>query len=60
MVNTASRLEGEAGVGQVVIGAMTYAGLPDGTAVDPLGELPVKGKDAPVEAYVVVELPPGD
>ena len=59
VVNTASRLEGQAGVGQVVIGARTYAALPDGTAVDPLGGLRVKGKDAPVEAYVVVSLPPG-
>jgi class 3 adenylate cyclase len=58
VVNTASRLEGEAGVGQVVIGATTYEELPDGTAVDPLGGLRVKGKDAPVEAYVVVGLPP--
>ncbi len=58
VVNTASRLESQAGVGQVVIGAATYAGLPDGTAVDPLGGLRVKGKDAPVEAYVVVALPP--
>ncbi len=33
-------------------------GLPDGTAVDPLGGLRVKGKEAPVEAYVVVSLPP--
>ncbi len=58
VVNTASRLEGQAGVGQVVIGARTYEALPDGTAVDPLGGLRVKGKDAPVEAYLVVSLPP--
>ena len=58
VVNTASRLEGQAGAGQVVVGATTYDGLPEGTAVEPLGGLQVKGKDAPVEAYVVVALPP--
>ncbi len=42
----------------MVIGARTYEELPDGSAVDPLGGLRVKGKDAPVEAFVVVSLPP--
>ncbi len=58
-VNLASRLEGQAQVGQVVIGADTYRALPDGTKVEPLGGVRVKGKEAPIEAYVVVELPPG-
>ena len=41
-----------------MIGATTYDGLPEGTRVEPLAGLQVKGKDAPVEAYVVVALPP--
>ena len=57
-VNLASRLEGQAKAGQVVIGAETYRALPDGTKVEPLGGVRVKGKEAPIEAYVVVELPP--
>jgi adenylate cyclase len=57
-VNLASRLEGQAKVGQVVIGAETYHALPDGTKVEPLSGVRVKGKEAPIEAYVVVELPP--
>jgi adenylate cyclase len=57
-VNLASRLEGQAEVGQVVVGAETYRALPDGTKVEPLGGVRVKGKEAPIEAYVVVELPP--
>ena len=57
-VNLASRLEGQAKVGQVVIGAGTYRALPDGTKVEPLGGIQVKGKEAQIEAYVVVELPP--
>jgi class 3 adenylate cyclase len=57
-VNLASRLEGKAQAGKVVIGAETYRALPDGTLVEPLGGIQVKGKEAPVEAYVVVELPP--
>jgi adenylate cyclase len=57
-VNLASRLEGQAKVGQVVIGAGTYRALPDGARVEPLGGVRIKGKEAPIEAYVVVELPP--
>lgn len=56
-VNLASRLEGAAQVGQVVIGAETYRQLPEGTVVQPLGALQVKGKEAPVEAYVLLALP---
>jgi adenylate cyclase len=59
-VNLASRLEGKARAGKVVIGAQTYRDLPDGTLVEPLGGVQVKGKEAPVEAYVVVELPPDE
>src|SRR5919112_1499660 len=54
-VNLASRLEGQADVRQVVIGAGTYSSLPDGTKVEPLQGVRVKGKDAPIEAYVLVE-----
>ncbi|MBV9452751.1 MAG: hypothetical protein JOZ19_01315 [Rubrobacter sp.] len=56
-VNLASRLEGQAKVGQVVIGAETYRALPDGTKVQPLGGVQVKGKEAQIEAYVVLDLP---
>ena len=58
-VNLAARLEGHAPVGEVVVGAGTYAALPDGTEVRRLDPIQVKGKDAPVEAYVVVSLPGG-
>jgi class 3 adenylate cyclase len=56
-VNLASRLEGQAKVGQVVIGAETYRALPDDTKVEPLRGVQVKGKEAQIEAYVIVELP---
>ena len=56
-INLGSRLEGQARPGQVVVGAETYKALPNGTQVEPLGNVQVKGKDAPVEAYVVVALP---
>ncbi|HEX2109929.1 MAG TPA: adenylate/guanylate cyclase domain-containing protein [Gaiellaceae bacterium] len=58
-VNLAARLEGEAEPGQVVIGAETYRRLPDGTQVEPLGRVRVRGKEAPVDAYVVLGLPAG-
>jgi adenylate cyclase len=56
-VNLASRLEGKAQPGQVVVGAATYLALPDGTTAEPLGGVRVKGKEEAVEAYVVVALP---
>lgn len=59
-VNLASRLEGQAKAGQVVVGAGTYHALPDGTRVEPLGGVRIKGKETPVEAYILVELPPGE
>ncbi len=57
-VNLASRLEGRAAEGQVVVGGETFRALPHGTEVEPLGGLRVKGKEEAVEAYVVRTLPP--
>lgn len=56
-VNLAARLESEAPVGEVVIGAGTLERLPESATVRPLPRLRVKGKDEPVEAYVLVALP---
>jgi adenylate cyclase len=56
-VNLAARLEGEAHAGEVVVGAETYGALPDGTVAERLPQLTVKGKQAPVEAYVVRSVP---
>ena len=58
-VNLAARLEGQARTGEVVVGAETYRTLPDGTVAEPLGGVRVKGKEAPVDAWVLVELPAG-
>ncbi|MDQ3874838.1 MAG: adenylate/guanylate cyclase domain-containing protein [Actinomycetota bacterium] len=55
-VNLASRLEGEAPVGGVVLGAETVRRLPRGVLVERLAELRVKGKEQPVEAYVLHDL----
>lgn len=52
-VNLAARLEGQAPVGEVVIGAGTYDRLPSGTLVERLPALQVKGRDEPVTAYVL-------
>ena len=56
-VNLASRLEHEAHVGEVVVGAETFRRLPDGTVVERLPELQIKGKSVPIEAYVLHALP---
>jgi class 3 adenylate cyclase len=55
-VNLASRLETSAASGQIVIGAATYAQIRDFAVVRPLGGIEVKGKTAPVEAFVLLGL----
>ncbi len=56
-VNCGARLEGQAPVGGVLIGSETYRRLPDGAVVEPMPGLKVKGKDAPIDGYVLRSLP---
>ena len=56
-VNTASRLESEAPEGGVLIGAETRRALPEGSLVEALPKLRVKGKQDVVEAYLLHALP---
>ena len=56
-INTGSRLEGQAPLGTVLIGAETYHQLPDGTLVEPMPGLRVKGKQTPVDAFILRALP---
>ena len=56
-VNVGARLEAHAPVGGVLIGAETYRRLPDGAAAEPMPGLRVKGKDAAVDAFVLLSLP---
>ncbi|MGH3023858.1 MAG: adenylate/guanylate cyclase domain-containing protein [Gaiellaceae bacterium] len=58
VVNTGARLEGQARAGEVVIAERTRAALGGGAEVDDLGELPVKGKERPVRAFVLRALAP--
>jgi len=55
-VNLAARLEAEAPVGKVVVGADTAAALPPGAVLKRLPSLQVKGKEDPIEAYVLHSL----
>ncbi|MGW0485553.1 adenylate/guanylate cyclase domain-containing protein [Nonomuraea sp. NPDC003214] len=55
-VNVAARLQSLAEPGTVVIGATTLKQLGAGARVDPLGRLSLKGKEEPVEAYVLTEM----
>jgi adenylate cyclase len=57
IVNTGSRLEGQAPVGGVLIGAETYRRLPDGAVAERVPGLTVKGKDQPIDAYLLRSLP---
>jgi adenylate cyclase len=52
-VNVAARLEGQARAGEVVVGEKTRAALGAQVEAEDLGELPVKGKERPVRAYVL-------
>ncbi len=54
-VNVAARLQGLAEPGQVVIGEATLRALSTPPPVTALGELTVKGRSAPVRAYVLVD-----
>jgi class 3 adenylate cyclase len=56
-VNTASRLESEAPEGGVLIGANTRHALPDDSVVEAVPPLRVKGKQEPVDAYLLRALP---
>ncbi len=55
-INLAARLEASADVGHVVIGGATYEEINDVAVVHPLGKLEVKGKEEPVEAYLLLRL----
>jgi class 3 adenylate cyclase len=56
-VNTGSRLEGLAPPGGVLIGPQTRAALPEDAVVEARNGLRMKGKEEPVNAYVLVALP---
>jgi adenylate cyclase len=56
-VNLAARIEGLAPPGGVAISDTTAAAL-WGARTEPLGEMEVKGRDAPVAAHLLLSLPP--
>jgi class 3 adenylate cyclase len=56
-INVASRLEGQAPTGGVLIGVETYRQLPDGAVVEPASRMKVKGRELAVDAYVLCEVP---
>jgi class 3 adenylate cyclase len=58
IVNVGARLEAQARAGEVVIGEATRVQLGPDAEVEDLGELPVKGKERPVRAFVLRGLTP--
>ena len=56
-VNTASRLEGQAPVGGILIGERTRELLPDGTRAEPVTDVRVKGKETSLDAFLLQALP---
>ena len=55
-VNVAARLESIAQPGQVLIGAATYELIRGVAVASRIGEIEVKGRDMPVETYVLEDL----
>ena len=55
-INLASRLEGTAEAGQVVIGPGTYAAIRDVATVEPRAPIVVKGKAASIDTFVLLRL----
>ena len=60
MVNTASRLQSMADPGSIYVDRSTYVAARDAIAFDSIGELSLKGKQAPVEAWRAVRVSGGD
>ena len=56
-INTASRLQTQAPLGGVLIGAETYRRLPPHTRAEARPRLTVKGKQTPVDAYLLRSVP---
>jgi class 3 adenylate cyclase len=54
VVNTASRLQGAAPVGGVIVGGETYAATRDAIAYEPAEPVQARGKTEPVEAWLAV------
>jgi class 3 adenylate cyclase len=54
VVNTASRLQGAAPVGGVLVGAATYVDTKDAIAYEPAEPVQARGKAEPVEAWIAV------
>ncbi len=52
-VNVAARLQAAAPVGGVLVGASTREQLPDDVQLVPVPQLRVKGKDTPLDAYLL-------
>ena len=55
-VNTAARLEANAGPGQVLLSKSVVDSLGDRIEVTPVGEIPLKGKSIPLMVYELVNI----
>ena len=59
-VNTAARLEGSAGPGQILISSDVYEAVKDRIQAVPIGEIPLKGKTNGVYVYQVEQVKRGE
>ena len=59
-VNVAARLEQHAPPGEILLGALTWSLVRDAVAVEPFSPIAAKGKAAPVAAWRLVRVHPGE
>ncbi len=55
-VNTTARLESNAGAGKILIGEEVYFRLKDRIKVNPVGEIPLKGKSIGLMVYELIDI----
>ena len=60
MVNTASRLQSSAEPGTILVERSTYLAARGAIAFESVGELSLKGKEAPIEAWTAIHVSGGD
>ena len=56
VMNSASRLEDLANAGQVLVGDATKQATGDAVRYQPVGQLPARGREAPIETWLALEV----
>ena len=55
-VNTASRLQGQAGPGEIIVSHFVFAHVKDLVEAEDMGEKPLKGKGQPIRLWKILRM----